>query len=205
MNRLKQQFSRVSELLFNPETRNTYSKALSLTGTLLKEIFTLLWMIFCLVFLIFFWAGQYVRQITYNTKVWYQNQENQHSENRFADFSKSLLDVGSSSSRYVITQAKQQLGIQSDPKPIPAIAPVATVNAETVLDTDPDDDEPEATSPEPEPEPEATSPEPEPEPEVEATPPEPEPEPEVEATPPEPSSIPDPFDSTDSPKSSETP
>lgn len=194
MNRLKQQLSLVGELLFTPETRDTYSKALSLTGKLLKEILTLLWMIFCLVFLIFFWAGQYVRQITYNTKVWYQNQENQHSENRFADLSKSLLEVGSSGSRYVIGQAKQQLGIQGDPKPIPAIAPVPTVNAETVKDTDEDEDEPEETSPEPEPEDEP-----------EATSPEPEPEPEIEETSPEPSSIPDPFDSSDSPKSSETP
>ena len=160
-------------------------------------------MIFCLVFLIFFWAGQYVRQITYNTKVWYQNQANQHSENRFADLSKSLLEVGSSGSRYVISQAKQQLGIQGDPKPIPAIAPVATVNAETVPDTDSDDDEPDAEETSPEPEPEATSPEPE----IEETSPEPdpEPEPEIEETSPESSSIPDPFDSPDSPKSSETP
>ncbi|OAB55469.1 hypothetical protein AY600_13990 [Phormidium willei BDU 130791] len=201
MNKLKQQISLVSELLFAQDTREIYSKSFSLTGKLLKEIFTLLWMVFCLIFLVFFWAGQYVRQITYNTKVWYQNQENQHSENRFADLSKSLLDVGSSGSRYVISQAKQQLGIQGDPKPIPAIAPVATVNAETVSDDDTSDDATDDTSddatdnasedvtsePEPQsPEPTAASPKPEPQS-------------------PEPSEIADPFDSADDSKPNETP
>jgi hypothetical protein len=196
MNKLKQQISLVSELLFAQDTREIYSKSFSLTGKLLKEIFTLLWMVFCLIFLVFFWAGQYVRQITYNTKVWYQNQENQHSENRFADLSKSLLDVGSSGSRYVISQAKQQLGIQGDPKPIPAIAPVATVNAETVPDDDDGEDASEDTSNDTHGDvtPAESQPEPEPEPEPES--------PTSES--PEPNEIADPFDDSDDSKANET-
>ncbi|KPQ33892.1 MAG: hypothetical protein HLUCCO16_17950 [Phormidium sp. OSCR] len=202
MNKLKQQISLVSELLFAQDTRDIYAKSFSLTGKLLKEIFTLLWMIFCLVFLVFFWAGQYVRQITYNTKVWYQNQENQHSENRFADFSKSLLDVGSSGSRYVIGQAKQQLGIQGDPKPIPAIAPVATVNVETVPDDDASDNTSDDTGDNTS---ENVSPsEPEPQ-ESEATSESPNPEPESpKAQSPEANEIADPFDESDDSKANET-
>lgn len=197
MNKLKQQISLVSELLFAQDTREIYSKSFSLTGKLLKEILTLLWMLFCLIFLVFFWAGQYVRQITYNTKVWYQNQENQHSENRFADLSKSLLDVGSSGSRYVISQAKQQLGIQADPKPIPAIAPVATVNAETVSDDDGGDDTSDDASDDASED--VTSSEPEPQ-ASEATAESPKPA----SQSPEPSEIADPFDSSDDSKPNET-
>ena len=203
MNKLKQQISLVSELLFAQDTREIYAKSFSLTGKLLKEIFTLLWMVFCLIFLVFFWAGQYVRQITYNTKVWYQNQENQHSENRIADFSQSLLDVGSSGSRYVISQAKQQLGIQGDPKPIPAIAPVATVNAETVPDDDDDgEDASEDAS-------EDVSEDVSEDTHDDVTPaesqPEPEPEPESPTSQsPEPNQIADPFDDSDDSKPNET-
>lgn len=155
MNKLKTQFATVSELLFSGETRQTYAQAFSLTGSIIKETLTLFWMVFCLVFLIFVWGWQYAQQIGRNVKVWYHNQERHDSEHLFQQFSHAFLEAGTSGTTFAITQAKEQLGIQNDPKPIPAIQPIATVQAETI--SEPQTATATATATEAPPKPPATS------------------------------------------------
>lgn len=150
MQKLKTQFATVGELLFSSDTRDTYAKTLSLTGSIVKETLTLFWMVFCLVFLIFVWGWQYAQQIGRNAKIWYENQERRDSEHLFGEFSKAFLTAGTSGTTFAIAQAKDQLGIQNDPKPIPTVQPIATVTAEAVTESAPPQPEPPAATAEPE-------------------------------------------------------
>ncbi|MBO9999654.1 MAG: hypothetical protein J7641_11725 [Cyanobacteria bacterium SID2] len=144
MDKLKTQFTRVGELLFSSNTGETYSKALSLTWNILKETAILLWMVFCLVFLVFVWGWGYATQISSNAKVWYDNQGKKGSENLLGDAGKALVAAGSSSAAFAVSQAKEQLGIHNDPTPIKPIEPlpanetVTTVasSASTVTETE---------------------------------------------------------------------
>ena len=78
MDKLKQKSSIVFELLFSQETRQTYGKALTLTWNILKETALLLWLLFCSVFLVFFWGGNYIKQASQNVKTWYTDLDEEH-------------------------------------------------------------------------------------------------------------------------------
>ncbi|MDC0834117.1 hypothetical protein AY599_10860 [Leptolyngbya valderiana BDU 20041] len=136
MNKLKTQFATVGELVFSPNTGETYSKAFQLTWNIVKETALLLWMMFCLVFLIFVWGWGYATQIGRNAKVWYENQERRDHENLFNEAGKALLSASSSGTAFAIDRAKEQLGIENDPQPIQAIEPLPANETVTVTSSE---------------------------------------------------------------------
>ncbi|MGB0560690.1 MAG: hypothetical protein ACPGVO_02665 [Spirulinaceae cyanobacterium] len=167
MSKLKQQFQTVNQLLFSPETGQTYRQALGLTGQLLREIAQLVWLVLCFMFLITFWGGRYAGQASYNLRQWYGNLDAQQRQNIVGSLVGSVQAAiggeatpGESSGRSLIELAKSQLGITQDP---PALQPIPTVPTVTVDATAADEERPEVTEDITAAEPEST-PEPEPAP-----------------------------------------
>lgn len=120
MDKLKQKFSTVIALLFSSETRQTYGRAIALTWDILRETTLLLWLLFCSVFLVFFWGANYIQQANQNIKTWYADLDESQRQNvvgtAFASLQNSVgFSLGSS-----VELAKSQLDITSDPPALPA-------------------------------------------------------------------------------------
>ena len=148
MNKLKQQFTKISTLLFSTETGKTYGSAIKFTWDILRETARLLWLLLCFIFLIFFWGGGYATQAGRNLRVWYADLDDDRRNNLLASAWGSLQQVfkgspseeGSSRSPVSLVHlAKSQLGIVSDPPALKAIPPApivaTTPSAEPVEET----------------------------------------------------------------------
>jgi hypothetical protein len=132
MDKLKQKFSTVIALLFSSETRQTYGRAIALTWDILRETTLFLWLLFCSVFLVFFWGANYVQQANKNIKTWYAELDESQRQNvvgtAFASLQNSVgFSLGSS-----VELAKAQLDIKADPPALPAFpAAPAIAKSET--------------------------------------------------------------------------
>lgn len=126
MDTIKQQASKVSDLVFSSETAATYQRTLSLTWAILRETGLLLWLVVCLVFVGAEWFYRTAVKLGRNTRTWYENLSNQPAASEdsqsFNTTGKALLDSVQSGTHYLLSQAKQQLGIK-ETAPTPAITP----------------------------------------------------------------------------------
>lgn len=121
MDRIQAQANKLWQLIFAAETGQTYQKTLSLTWEILKESAQLIWLLLCLVLVLGTWIGMSTVQTGKNLKIWYQNLSTEVNPSDDGDGSavfnsagKALLEASSSSVAYLLSQAKEQLGIQDD-------------------------------------------------------------------------------------------
>jgi hypothetical protein len=153
--KIKDQANKVKETVFSPATAETYSTAIALTWSILKETAQLLWLVICLglVFGDWFWKKSYATG--QNARTWVENLqqapatpdstdlpeagaeeasstsflESLTSPEFWSSTGKSLLDASKSATTAALNTAKDQLGLEVPP-PAPAeakpIAPVAT-------------------------------------------------------------------------------
>ncbi|MEL6383431.1 MAG: hypothetical protein AAFQ89_13450 [Cyanobacteria bacterium J06626_18] len=125
MDRITQQFGRVSELITSADTRATYAKTLTLTWGILRETGILLWLVLCLLFVgaDLFWkisVGLGLR-----TRAWYEDTTKGSKNNEpksFGEIGKSVASSLGSGAETLLYQAKQQLGM--DPS-APALKPAS--------------------------------------------------------------------------------
>ena len=127
MDKIQAQASKLWDLIFAPTTVTTYQQALALTWEILLESGRLIWLLFCLVLIVFAWIGSYAMATGQNARIWYQQLgqkgESESSSEMFVSAGKALLDVSSNSASFLLNQAKDQLGIELPQPQVKAIAP----------------------------------------------------------------------------------
>ncbi len=126
MEKLKSQFATVSKLLFSAETRQTYGQAIALTVSIIRELLSLSWLLFCSIFLIFFWGGNYARQAGQNVRNWYSDMDEEQKKNVVGAAAGTLKEsiggsMNDSPSLSLVEIAKSQLDIKNDPPALKAL------------------------------------------------------------------------------------
>ena len=122
MDRIQAQAAKLWRLLFSSDTVATYQKTLIRTWEILKESALLVWLIFCLVFVLVDWVWRSSAQLAAGWKTWYSNLEEPSVNTFLSATGKAVLSAGESSVDYVLSQAKGQLGIEDTVKPAKRIA-----------------------------------------------------------------------------------
>lgn len=135
MERIQSQATRLWQLIFASETAATYQKALGLTWDILRESAQLIWLVLCLVLVLGAWLYDTAVQTGRDLRNWYdQLGQTADAEDGSVVNStgKALLEAGQTSAGFLLSQAREQLGIEPPPKPVKAIAaqkPKATAAA----------------------------------------------------------------------------
>lgn len=143
MDRIQVQASKLWELLFSDETAQTYQTTLNLTGTILKETAQLIWLIICSVFVFGAWVSDTSVKTGNNLRTWIDEQGTPSTAtaadtSTLADTGKNLLDSGRTWLTDLLSQAREQLGLEPLPpapvkkkiEPSPAAQPEPKVEAE---------------------------------------------------------------------------
>jgi hypothetical protein len=171
MDKIKEQASVVSQLLFSADTGDIYKKTLARTWDILREVGVLLWLVICLTFVGGEWFYRTAVSLGRSTRTWYvglSEKDSSAEPTSMASTGQALLDTVQSSTTYLLSQARQQLGIpEPEPKPpvaaappakpAAAVAPVAPTPTPTPA-TEPPVSAPEAAAPTVAPTPEAAAP-----------------------------------------------
>jgi hypothetical protein len=125
MERIQSQAARLWQLIFASETAATYQKALGLTWDILRESAQLIWLVLCLVLVLGAWLYDTAVQTGRDLRSWY-DQLGQTAEAEDGSVvnstGKALLEAGQTSAGFLLSQAREQLGIAPPPKPAKAIA-----------------------------------------------------------------------------------
>lgn len=125
MERIQSQAARLWQLIFASETAATYQKALGLTWDILRESAQLIWLVLCLVLVLGAWLYDTAIQTGRDLRNWYdQLGQTADAEDGSVVNStgKALLEAGQTSAGFLLSQAREQLGIDPPPKPPKAIA-----------------------------------------------------------------------------------
>jgi hypothetical protein len=139
MEKIQAQFTKLLKLLTASETFGTYQSAVTVTWTILKEAALLVWLVICLVLVVFDWFWKISVGTGRSARAWV-NQLEGSSEQIASETGKALLSAGKSSLDYTLNQARSQLGfeIPSEPvkvepvKPAPTPAVTTPIKPETV-------------------------------------------------------------------------
>ncbi|MGB3310779.1 MAG: hypothetical protein WBG32_20140 [Nodosilinea sp.] len=129
MDTIKEQANVVSQLLFSADTGNIYKKALTRTWDILREVGVLLWLVICLTFVGGEWFYRTAVGLGRSTRAWYiglSEKDPAAEAQPITSTGKALLDTVQSGTSYLLTQARQQLGIPA-PEPLVPAAPPASV------------------------------------------------------------------------------
>lgn len=122
MDKIKAQANRVSQLVFSAETGAAYKRVLVLTWDILRETGVLLWLVVCLLFVGIEWFYFSSVKLGRQTRAWYENlgQTSEGAEPQSAaSTGQAVLNAGQSGINYLLTQARQQLGMKAPEKPAP--------------------------------------------------------------------------------------
>ncbi|NJM97018.1 MAG: hypothetical protein HC800_07400 [Phormidesmis sp. RL_2_1] len=145
MDRIQVQASKLWDLLFAEETAETYQNTLNLTGTILKEIAQLIWLIICSFFVFGAWFSETSVKAGSSIRRWVDEQSNPSSASAdtkdLTATGKDLLETGRTGIVYLLNQARQQLGI--DPVEAPQ-KPTKIVNSPPAAPADPPSSAPDA-------------------------------------------------------------
>ena len=122
MDRIQAQAAKLWRLLFSSDTVATYQKTLTRTWEILKESALLVWLIFCLVFVLAEWVWKSCAQLIADLKTWYGGFEEPSANTLLSATGKAFLSAGEASIDYVLSQAKGQLGIEDTAQPVKRIS-----------------------------------------------------------------------------------
>jgi hypothetical protein len=128
MDKIKDQASVVSQLVFAGETGEIYKKMLSRTWDILRETGILLWLVICLTFVGGEWFYRNSVSLGRIARTWYANLSTKSADAESPSMEATgvaLLGSVKSGAVYLLSQARQQLGLP-DPEPT---APVAQANS----------------------------------------------------------------------------
>lgn len=164
MDKIKAQANKVSQLVFSAETGAAYKKVLALTWDILRETGVLLWLVICLLFVGIEWFYFTSVRLGRQARAWYENlgQTSPDAEPQsVTSTGQAVLNAGQSGVNYLLTQARQQLGMKApeppavppksstSPQPSTPAAPVSTATAPpppapAAASPKPEDDSPQA-------------------------------------------------------------
>ena len=130
MDKIKEQANVVSQLLFSAETSEIYKKTLSRTWAILREVGLLLWLVICLTFVGGEWFYRTAVGLGRSTRAWYTSLSEKDpaaDAQPITSTGQALLDTVQSGTSYLLTQARQQLGIPAPEPLVPAAPPAPSV------------------------------------------------------------------------------
>lgn len=125
MDKIKEQANVVSQLVFSGDTGEIYKKMLSRTWDILRETVLLLWLVICLTFVGGEWFYRNSVNLGRNARTWYTNFSTKSADAPSPSMEatgEALLGSLKSGTTYLLSQARQQLGL---PEPEPTAAPEA--------------------------------------------------------------------------------
>lgn len=125
MDRIKDQASKLSQLLLAPETGATYTRTLTLTWAILRETGLLVWLVICLAFVGTDWFWNNSIQLGRKARVWYNGlseKADTTTSQPLGTTGQSLLEAGKSGANYLLAQARAQLGLKETPAPLASTA-----------------------------------------------------------------------------------
>lgn len=111
MERIKAQAAKLGQLLSKPETFAAYKNVVTLTWDILKETGLLLWLVICLVLVVFEWFWKFSVGAGQGARNWVNSLEGS-SDQLASETGKALLAAGKNSLDFTLTQAKSQLGFE---------------------------------------------------------------------------------------------
>lgn len=137
MDKIKEQANIVSQLLFSTETGDIYTKTLTRTWDILREVGVLLWLVICLTFVGGEWFYRTSVSLGRSARTWYSGLSEKGPDvepQSIASTGEALLDTVKSGTTYLLNQARQQLGI---PEPEPIAPPPAAATPPSATPVDP--------------------------------------------------------------------
>ncbi len=122
MDRVKSQAAVVSQLLFDPKTAGAYKDVLTLTGTIIKEVALLAWLLICSIFVFGAWFSDTAISSGQNARNWWQSQqvEAEDGNQAAAATGQALLDVSKNGAYFLLDKAREQLGLDAMERPVKA-------------------------------------------------------------------------------------
>ncbi|MFH7241928.1 MAG: hypothetical protein ACHWZW_03655 [Spirulina sp.] len=126
MDKIKEQANVVSQLVFSGDTGEIYKKMFNRTWEILREAGVLVWLVVCLTFVGGEWFYRNSVSLGRSTRVWYTNFSTKSAEAEAPSMEatgEALLGSLKSGTAYLLSQARQQLGL---PEPEPTAPPVAS-------------------------------------------------------------------------------
>ena len=121
--KIQAQATKFWQSVVSADTIGAYAKAIDVTWTIIKEAAILIWLIICLVLVIFDWGYDVSTKAGQNTRAWWDGMSKTDSNDIAAETGKQLLAASKASLTSTISQARGQLGLPNKPKATPAIAP----------------------------------------------------------------------------------
>ena len=137
MDKIKEQANIVSQLLLASDTGEIYTKTLTRTWDILREIGILLWLVICLTFVGGEWFYRTAVSLGRSTRTWYNSLGEKGPDvepQSIASTGEALLDTVKSGTTYLLNQARQQLGI---PAPEPITPPASPAKSPSPTPVDP--------------------------------------------------------------------
>jgi hypothetical protein len=139
-NQISAQANKLWQIVSAPDTVGTYQKTIAVTWQILKETALLLWLVICLVLVLFDWIGSTAVQLGQQAKDWFNNLQDSSTDQMASEAGKSLLEVGKTGITSAVALAREQLGMPDKPaaptpapsaasKPAPAPAPAPVPSA----------------------------------------------------------------------------
>jgi hypothetical protein len=124
-NQISAQANKLWQIVSAPDTASTYQKTITVTWQILKETALLLWLVVCLVLVLFDWIGSTAVKLGQQTKTWFDNLQSSNTDQMASEAGKSLLEVGKTGITSAVSLARGQLGLPEKPA-TPAPAPMAS-------------------------------------------------------------------------------
>ena len=143
MDKIKEQASKVSQIVFATDTASTYQRTLLLTWDIIRETGLLLWLVVMLTFVGAEWFYYTSVKLGRRGRSWYNTLGDGASSGEPMSFSatgEAALETVKSGAAYVLEKAREQLGVSAPEPPPPVVKPAPTAPAPSAAPTAPDPD-----------------------------------------------------------------
>ena len=126
--KIQAQATKFWQSIVSADTINAYTKALHVTWTIIKEAAILLWLVVCLVLVVFDWGYDVATSAGRNTRTWWNGLSKVDSNDIASETGKQLVAASKASLSSTISQARSQLGLPNKPAAAEPASKTSTTN-----------------------------------------------------------------------------
>ena len=128
--KIQAQAAKFWQSVVSAETLNAYTKAIDVTWTMFKEAAILLWLVLCLVLVIFDWGSDVATSAGRGARSWWDGMSKVDNNDIAAETGKQIVAASKASLSSTISQARSQLGLPDKPEEtsVASSTPNATSN-----------------------------------------------------------------------------
>ena len=116
---IQAQAAKLWQTVTDPETGATYKKTTLVTWTLIRETGYLLWLVVCLVLVLGEWIWKSGYRAGWSVREWINSFEQPTTDRLLSETGKTLLTAGKTGVAIALSTARDQLGIEAAPEPLP--------------------------------------------------------------------------------------